>query len=118
MVYTQVSESDFINLFHVMDRENNFSVTARRALFNYYDSLANDIGEDIELDIIGICCEWSESTEDSLIIEYIHLVNDEDIDEDDDDARLSLIVDYIESESMLIEVDQYNQGKTFLVLEF
>ncbi len=33
---------------------------ALRALYEYLDEASNDMGEDIELDVVGICCEWSE----------------------------------------------------------
>ena len=41
-------------------RKSHFSRPALRALYEYYDGLSNDIGEDIELDVVGMCCEWSE----------------------------------------------------------
>lgn len=58
-IYTRTTESDFIDAFDRMDRSENFSRAARRALFEYYSELADDIGP-IELDPIAICCDWAE----------------------------------------------------------
>ena len=41
-------------------RKSHFSRPALHALYEHYDELSNDIGEDIELDVVGMCCEWSE----------------------------------------------------------
>ena len=55
-----VTEDSFIRAFDRMGRGDNFSINGRRALFGYYQDLAEDLGEPIELDVIAICCEWSE----------------------------------------------------------
>ena len=39
---------------------DSFSIPALHALYEYLDELSNDIGEDIELDVVGICCEFAE----------------------------------------------------------
>jgi len=42
------------------DRKDCFSRPALYALYRYLDELSSDIGEDIELDVVGICCEFAE----------------------------------------------------------
>lgn len=37
-----------------------FSYDGARALFDYYDQLSDDMGENIEFDPIAWCIEWSE----------------------------------------------------------
>ena len=56
----QVNFSDFCDKFHGHDRDNQFSYEGKRALFEYLEDLSEDIGEDIELDPIALCCEYSE----------------------------------------------------------
>lgn len=55
-----VSEYEFIQAFEDMNRANNFSSEGRRALFEYFEQYEEDIGEEIELDVIAICCEYTE----------------------------------------------------------
>lgn len=38
----------------------NFSYAGLLALYDYLEQLGNDIGEEIELDVIAICCEYAE----------------------------------------------------------
>ena len=41
-------------------RPDNFSRPALVALFDYLDQLEQDLGEEQELDVIAICCDWTE----------------------------------------------------------
>ena len=54
-----VNESRFIEAFNTL-RPDNFSRNALVALFDYLDQLEQDLGEEQELDVIAICCEWTE----------------------------------------------------------
>lgn len=55
-----ITEHEFVNEFDECDRGGDFSRDGRRALFEYLEQLEENIGEDIELDIIALCCEYSE----------------------------------------------------------
>ena len=55
-----VSKYEFIEKFKDMGRENNFSYEGRIALYNYLEDYEEQTGEEIELDIIAICCEYTE----------------------------------------------------------
>lgn len=57
---TTVSEYKFVDSFRACGRETQFSVNARRALFEYLESFERDSGNEITLDPIGICCEFAE----------------------------------------------------------
>lgn len=41
-------------------RPDNFSYEGLDILFEYLEQLGEDIGEEIELDVIAICCDYSE----------------------------------------------------------
>ena len=41
-------------------RPNNFSYEGLRALFEYLEALEEDIGEEFELDVIALCCDYTE----------------------------------------------------------
>jgi len=57
---TIVSEYQFVEAFRLCGRESQFSVPARRALFDYLEDYEDSCGVELELDPIGICCEWAE----------------------------------------------------------
>lgn len=43
-----------------MGREDNFTSEGLEALFDYFEALEENIGEEIELDVISICCDYNE----------------------------------------------------------
>lgn len=55
-----VSEFQFIEAFRHAGRESQFSVPARRAIFAHIEAFEHDSGTELELDTIGICCEFAE----------------------------------------------------------
>ena len=55
-----ITKSQFIDRFKEMNRENNFSYEGKKALFEYLTDLEEDTGQETELDIISICCDYNE----------------------------------------------------------
>ena len=51
---------DFERAFINMERNNHFSHEGLKALFDYIEQYEDDIGEDFELDVIGLCCDYAE----------------------------------------------------------
>ena len=70
--------SQFQNAFNAI-RPNNFSYEGLEQLFNYFESYEDDTGEQIELDVIAICCEYQESSIEEILSSY-----DIELDPDDD----------------------------------
>jgi len=56
---TTINEYDFIDAFKGM-REDNFSRNGLIALYEYLEMLGEDLGQEIELDVIALCCEYAE----------------------------------------------------------
>jgi len=56
MIKKTLTQSEFIEEFKSSDYKNNFSYNGLIELYNYFDNL----GEDINFDMIAICCEFSE----------------------------------------------------------
>ena len=55
-----VQLSDFRTAFAQCGRQSQFSYEALELLFNHFEEVENDTGEQIELDVIAICCEYTE----------------------------------------------------------
>ena len=54
-----IYESDFIEAFKRMGRENQFSREGLMALFEYLESTETEENQ-MELDVVGLCCEFQE----------------------------------------------------------
>lgn len=55
-----INEHQFIHAFEDMGRGNQFSYEGRAALFAYLTQLEEDTGEEIEFDVIALCCDYAE----------------------------------------------------------
>jgi len=56
---TQVTETDFIDAFKAI-RPDNFTYNGLKALYAFLEEVADDTGEEIQFDVIGICCDFVE----------------------------------------------------------
>ena len=57
---TTINEYDFSTAFHKMGRGKQFSYDGLKSLYYYLEEFSNDTGEQIELDVIALCCEYCE----------------------------------------------------------
>ena len=55
-----INFSQFCDAFHNTDRKENFSYEWKKALFEYLEEYEESTGEEIELDIIALCVEYTE----------------------------------------------------------
>lgn len=55
-----INFSQFCDRFRDTNRDNNFTYDGKRALFDYLEALEDDTGEEIELDVIALCCDYTE----------------------------------------------------------
>ena len=114
MIYQTVTEFDFVRAFDDANRSANFSREARRVLFEYYEDLSGDMGEDIELDPIAICCDWCEYTERELLRDYGYLVERDGMD---DDEYLEEMVEALGDRGILLTVEHIGDPDTYLFSE-
>ncbi|MDY0282413.1 MAG: hypothetical protein RBR35_17840 [Salinivirgaceae bacterium] len=78
-----VTKSAFIDAFRNAGREDNFSYEGLCALFDWLEELGEDTGQEVELDVIALCCEFSEYGSALEACENYDFEPDEDDDEDD-----------------------------------
>ena len=55
-----INEFNFVMAFDEMGMGANFSRAGRYALYEYLTDLEEDCGIEYELDVIGLCCEFTE----------------------------------------------------------
>ena len=95
-----VNMYDFEREFKRFER-NNFSYDGLKALFGYLEEYEEGTGEEVELDVIALCCEYMEY--DSLN-EY----------NNDYDTKYSEI-DAIQDDTTLIKIDGLN---SFIIQQY
>jgi len=95
---TIVSEFQFVDSFRACGRETQFTVPARRALFDHFEQVEEDSDTELTLDPIGICCEWAEYPS-ALVAAQAYGYEDE-IDGGDESA-----IEYMRNRTQVVEFD-------------
>jgi len=85
---TTVTKSAFIDAFRTMGRFDQFGYEALELLFDYFEELEADTGEEMELDVIAICCDYSVDTVADIASNY-------DVEPDD-------VMDYLQDNSTVV----------------
>jgi predicted ArsR family transcriptional regulator len=94
---TTVSLHDFRDAFRRI-RPNNFSYEGLGVLFEYLEDLETDSGNEIELDVIAICCDFCENNWEDIANEYgFDLEGIEDEDE-----KIETVKRYLSEDGVLI----------------
>lgn len=57
-----INSSQFHDAFHKRGRGDQFSYDGLNVLFDWIEQHETDTGSDTELDVIGLCCEFSEES--------------------------------------------------------
>ena len=91
-----------------MGRGENFGYNGWRAIGDYLEELSDSIGEDVEIDIISICCDYSmaESADDAhMQYDHLHGVDlpDEEAWEELTEAeKLETIEEFLRQETVVV----------------
>jgi hypothetical protein len=98
-MYQTINKCDFHDAFKSMGRENQFSYEGLDALYDYLEQYEEDTGEKIELDVIALCCEY---TEYDNIAEF-HDNYNTDAETLDDIRELTTVIEIPDSERFIIQ---------------
>jgi hypothetical protein len=89
----------FRDAFQRMDRGEQFSYEALEILWDWFEDLEKMDGQEIELDVIAICCDYTESSVEQLIRDYS--IDCDEIEEDEIDAH---VLDYLNDRTIVLGV--------------
>ena len=89
-----VNSSDFVDAFRAHNRQDQFSYSGLHALFEYLEQIEEDTGEEMELDVIALCCDFSEYPSAKEAATEQGWEADAEADEDDnEEAALAWLTD-------------------------
>lgn len=104
------SKYDLYEEFKLYNRHEQFSHEGFAALFDYLEQYSEDTGEPLVLDVIGICCEWSEEHYKS-IAQYYSIDLSDCADEEE---SIEAVEEYLSENTTVISL---SDGK-FLYVNF
>lgn len=94
---TTISRYDFERAFVDAGRKDQFSYEALGLLFDYLEEYEESTGEEIELDVIALCCDYSEDCHDDIILNYRI-----DVEGMDEDEKIEAVREYLEENTQLV----------------
>jgi hypothetical protein len=88
----------FVEAFKQSSRKDQFSYEALGAIFEYMEEYSANTGEPIELDIVAICCEWSEEGWEGIAKDYVVDLSDCESEQD----KIEAVRDFLEYHTQCI----------------
>lgn len=93
--------SQFRDEFHRAGRKDQFSYEALSLLFDMFE----DVSPDMELDVIAICCDFSEESPSDIARNYSIDLNDASPEDDDyEEQCLAMVLDYVSNNTTVAGV--------------
>ena len=92
---TTIYKALFIDAFTHSGRANQFSRQALELIFEYIEQLEQDTEEETELDVIGICCDYAESSASNLL-------GDHSIDFDGEGDETDAVREYLHNHTVVV----------------
>jgi hypothetical protein len=96
IIQTIDNASQFRDEFHRCGRGEQFSYEGLGILFDYLD----DMGEDVELDVIALCCDFAEDTWDQITTNYSFDIDS--LDGLDEDEKIEVVRAYLEENTTIV----------------
>ena len=94
---TTVNFNDFRDAFRAYNRLDNFSRQGLEVLFDYLEQWEADAGEELELDVIAICCDFSEDSTDNIAKDYRI-----DVEGMDDEEKEEAVREYLSDQGAYV----------------
>lgn len=108
IVQTIDNAYQFQQAFKAADRAEQFSYKGLRELFDYLEEYSDSTGEDYNLDVIGLCCDYRECESIEEFMQEYGEHSDIDIEEfssASEDEQLEMIREYLEDNTSVVCCD-------------
>ena len=92
-----IGKSQFMDAFRKAGRYDQFGYDALALLFDYFEEMEADTGEETELDVIAVCCDYAVDTWQEIAGYY-----GVDVGDLDDDEALETVMEYLHDNTSVI----------------
>lgn len=93
-----VNFSDFVDAFRAYDRYDQFGYQALMVIFEYLEELEESTGQELELDVVAICCDYATDNWESIAENYsIDLSG-----LDDEDEKQDAVIEYLNENTIVL----------------
>jgi hypothetical protein len=94
-----VNFSAFVDAFRAHDRYDAFGYQALRVIFDYLEQYEQDCNEEIELDVIAICCDYTVQGHTGIAQDYSIDLSEAGGDADEEEQ---IVLEYLNDHTMVL----------------
>ena len=93
-----VNFSDFVGAFRACDRYDQFGYQALMVIFEYLEELEESTGQELELDVVAICCDYATDNWEAIAENYSI-----DLDGlDDEEEKQEAVIEYLNENTIVL----------------
>jgi hypothetical protein len=93
-----INFSDFVDAFRAYDRYDQFGYQALMVIFEYLEELEESTGQELELDVVAICCDYATDNWHDIAVNYSI-----EIDENEnEDEQKQQVIDYLNENTVVL----------------
>lgn len=93
-----VNFSDFVDAFRAYDRYDQFGYQALMVIFEHLEEMENSTGQEFELDVVAICCDYATDNWEAIAENYsIDLSG-----LDDEEEKQEAVIEYLNENTIVL----------------
>lgn len=93
-----VNFSDFVDAFRAYDRYDQFGYQALMVIFEYLEEMENSTGQELELDVVAICCDYATDNWEAIAENY--LIDLESLK--DEEEKQEAVIEYLNENTIVL----------------
>lgn len=93
-----INFSDFVDAFRAYDRYDQFGYQALIIVFEYLEELEESTGQELELDVVAICCNYATDNWESIVENYLIDLSDFD----DEEEKQKAVIEYLNEKTIVL----------------
>ena len=120
LVVTIDNGNQLEQLFREYGRGNHFSCEGYNAIYNYLEEYSDCIGEDFKVDVIAICCDFTEYSDwEELYNNYSYSYNDKSktFEELEENNELDDFKEWVQDRTTVINVINYKNDIVGIIIQ-
>ena len=94
-----VNFTTFVEAFHAHNRYAQFGYEALQVIYEYLEEYEESTGTELDLDVIGICCDYTVQGHTGIAQDYSIGLSDAEGDSDEEEQ---IVLDYLNNHTIVL----------------
>ena len=119
-IIQEIGFYQFKQAFKNANRSDNFSYQGLSVLFDSLEEYSESTGENVVLDVVGMCCDYREEEAEDIAEDYsidLSDIDDDSSDEEKQEALAEIVRDYLSENTCLCGEYAATDGRTIFIFQ-